>query len=242
MIETPMNIAQVEATRIWLLASPVSIVTPLGKSTDFDRKRMTARARMGIQQIALQTARKGASIQDKEANPRWYANREQIQIAPGKIARIARIAKHIPRAKQPVMLLGLTAPSTRSRASNLLDSMAVTELGIMFETFNGRSSQSMWSVNPMQKRLTPSEQLLGIMEPAAVSIAETALETALRAWVAAVETMPGITSGFVGTGRVTPRGVILVKSKKNSSNRKGSQGPPWTPLSKARHYTLGILW
>ena len=114
-------------------------------------------------------------------------------------------------------------------ASKLIDPMAVTELGIIFDTFNGSSWQSMWSVNPTQNFFTPSEQFFGI-ESAADSIAVTALESwlcaslaaleatvaaalaALWAWVAAVEMTPVMALGFDGTDRATPRKVILVKS------------------------------
>jgi hypothetical protein len=81
----------------------------------------------------------------------------------------------------------------------------------------------------MQNFLTPSVQFFGI-EPAAVSIADTALVTALWAsliilevavaatlaalwaWVAAVEMTPRLSSGFDGTERVTLREGIFIKS------------------------------
>jgi hypothetical protein len=128
------------------------------------------------------------------------------------------------------MLLELTAANARSRVWKLIDPIAVTELGMIFETFNGKSLQSMWSVYPIQKYFTPSVQFFGMPESAAVSIAVAALETALSAslaaleaavaaalaalwaWVAAVETTPGMALGFDGTDRATPREVILVKS------------------------------
>ena len=81
----------------------------------------------------------------------------------------------------------------------------------------------------MQKFFTPSVQFFG-MEPAAVSIADTALVTALWAslaaleaavaaaltalwtWVAAVEMTPAMALEFDGTERATLREVIFVKS------------------------------
>ena len=100
--------------------------------------------------------------------------------------KIARIAKVEPRVKQPVMLLWLITANTRSIASKLIDPMVVTELGMISETFSGRSWQSMWSANPMQNFFTPSEQFFGI-ESAVVSIAVTALEILLWASLAALE-------------------------------------------------------
>jgi hypothetical protein len=98
---------------------------------------------------------------------------------------IVRAAKTAPMIKHPVMLLGVAFAKARSRSSTLLSFwMAVMELGIIFETFNGKALQSTWSAKPMQKYLTPNEQLLGTMEPTAVSMDVTALETALLASLA----------------------------------------------------------
>ena len=77
------------------------------------------------------------------------------------------------------MLLEVTFANTSSRVSRLLGSMAVTELGMILETFNGSSLQSTEPVDPMQKSFTPSVQFLGMREPMAVSAAVMPLETAL---------------------------------------------------------------
>ena len=57
--------------------------------------------------------------------------------------KIIRIVKTKPRVKQPIMLLELTVTNTRSRAWKLLGLTAITELGMIFDTFNSKSLQLM---------------------------------------------------------------------------------------------------
>jgi hypothetical protein len=58
---------------------------------------------------------------------------------------------------------------------------------MIFETFNGKSLQSMWLVYLIQKYFTPSVQFFEMPESAAVSIAVAVLKTALSASLAALE-------------------------------------------------------
>jgi hypothetical protein len=116
-------------------------------------------------------------IEQKGMNPSCGATHKTMET---KHEIIDKAAKHKLHFRQPVMILRLTSTNAPSKMARVLGCiMARTELGIMFARLSGNSSHLIWSVNPTQKYLTPSVQLLGVLEPIALSMVVAALETAL---------------------------------------------------------------
>jgi hypothetical protein len=64
--------------------------------------------------------------------------------------------KHKPRAKQPIMLLELTAANNQLRVWKLINLIVITELSIIFETFNSKSLQLIWLVLEQRHTTVPA--------------------------------------------------------------------------------------
>ena len=159
MLEIHINMAQEMTAIACLPASPISIVIPCGKYLAFNiiSNRMIAGTRIEIPQIELLPIRRGPDIceiqqhreinpircakaKKRETNPNRCAKTEQMYTTSGRIARIAKVK---PIIKQYLMLLGLNTAKARLTVSRLLGWMRViTEFGIIFEIFNGKSPGS----------------------------------------------------------------------------------------------------